>query len=222
MSCYSQIVVDLPLRCQKLLGTLLGEAETIGCEVTFLLSLAETSIVIPYERLKEPRRADPMKCPHCHKELGLCPKCRKELTFRPQSHPSGDRERLPEASKEMDSLKNALFIGSVLWPRKDAGSWRCATVKTPDDLDHVEEKELTGDKRAWTVLKTIRHALAHANIFTRGDRAIEKIVFLSSRGVREWECLSVTPEDFKTFLCNWLNFVTNVRIPGGLTPDDGD
>ena len=221
MSCYQQIVVDLPLRCQELLAAFFDKAKWKDSEVTFLLSLAETSIVIPYERLKEPS-VESMKCPHCRKVLGLCPICGKELKPLPQSHPSGDRERLSEASKEMDSFKNTVFIGSAMWPYEVAGSWRCAKLKSVDELDFVKETELKGaegGKKAWTVLKHIRNALAHANIFTVGGRVIEKIVFLSSRGCSEWDYLSVTPDDFKTFLGNWMKVLATIRISEGLTPD---
>jgi hypothetical protein len=149
----------------------------------------------------------------------------------PQPHPSGNREALPHASNSLDKLTEEAFIASSLGP-KNPGSWCFGTVDNLDCLEDVVENQRTGNKignkMAWTVVKHIRNALAHGNIFTvaqtteSGRVEIGKLVFLSLP-IRSstWDYLSVTPTDFREFFQKWLGFIRDIQIPECVV-EDGD
>jgi hypothetical protein len=72
-------------------------------------------------------------------------------------------------------------------------------------------------KKCTSLLKLMRNALAHGNIFTAGDD-ISQLVFLSKPhpGAQAFDVLAVSPEDFRVFLVNWFQFIAQIRMPKGV------
>src|SRR5574341_2193446 len=200
MSSYSNFIKDFPERCLDILNTYEKETRYRDREVTFMLAIATAGFVIPFERLKPPSGS--------------------------LAHPSGDILKFKEASDKFEKILNTRFVRSVLWNR-EVGSWIFAK-KLKDiqsEPDHWEElnnpKRLSADKQVKSVLNHLRNALAHGNIFTKGD-PIKLIVFLSRcceyvNGqcipIDEYDMLAVSPEDFRKFLIDWFNYLASLPIP---------
>lgn len=204
MSNYDDFVSDFPGRCAELLDELEPAARVRKREVTLMLSVAASSILIPLERLAGPE-SDP--------KLG-------------QGHPSRDWETFGDAKAALDDLLAKAFIGSALWPPSSAGSWsfdKLADVsETPDSWAELRKpKPLGSKKKAKTVVWHIRKALAHGNIFTRGRPHIDQIILLSqvAEAVYKFNYLAVSPADFRAFLQKWLEFLQGLRLPVEVVPE---
>ncbi|MBE0448305.1 MAG: hypothetical protein IBX64_09455 [Actinobacteria bacterium] len=84
---------------------------------------------------------------------------------------------------------------------------------------HLEELRAISDrKKASTVAKVLRNALAHGNIFTRGNSHINILVFLSRINHEHpefgYNCITVSPLDFKRFMLKWFDILGMVEVPG--------
>jgi hypothetical protein len=201
MSNYDNFVSDFPGRCLDLLHAFERGARFRKREVTMMLSVATPSIIIPYERLRGPESDRP-------------------------GHPLRDWNRYHTAKATLDDLLQKPFIGSALWPQSSPGSWCCggplADVSgEPDSWQELQaNKHVSKDKKAGTVLKHVRNALAHGNIFTRGRPEIERLVLLSQVGeVFKFNFISVSPADFRAFLEHWLSFLRNLPMPTFVIPE---
>jgi hypothetical protein len=196
MSNYNNFVSDFPARCAALLEDFERTARLRKREVTLMLCVAMPSIVIPWERLAGPRSE------------GQSP-----------GHPSRDWERFDQAKSALDDLCEAPFQGSPIWPDSSSRSWffgELADVSNgPDSWAELRTpKPLGPDKKARTVLLHIRNALAHGNIFTRGNPEIEQIILLSRpQGATRFRFLAVDPAEFRAFLRNWLEFLRDLKLP---------
>lgn len=95
--------------------------------------------------------------------------------------------------------------------------------REPDAWPELEKPKALGPKKkALTVVKHIRRALAHGNIFTRGEPNIEQIVLLSQVNKdtnNKFSFLAVAPGDFRSFLQNWLKFLGELQLPQEVVPD---
>jgi hypothetical protein len=199
MSAYKNFVSDFPARCAELLEDFERPARLRKREVTLMLCVAMPSIVVPLERLKEP---------------GSTPK------GEDIGHPSRDWERFDQAKSSLDRLFEKPFRGSPLWPDSASTSWffdELSDVSNgPDSWPELgTPKPLGPDRKAKAVLLHIRHALAHGNIFIRGNPEIEQIILLSKRagGTDKFNFLAVGPADFRRFLKNWLEFLRELELP---------
>lgn len=207
MSNYKNFVSDFPERCGALLGKFETPARRRRRDVTLMLCIAMPSIVVPLERLAGPRQTAKGESP---------------------GHPSRDWERFEQAKASLDDLFNQSFRGSALWPEASSSSWFFGEVpdvsKGPDNWDALRAPKPLGEKKAArTVLLHIRNALAHGNIFTRGNPEIEQIILLSKpEGDTSFRFLAVAPGDFRTFLKNWLDFLRDVDLPEDVVPADRD
>ncbi len=222
MSSYANFIRDFPNRCLDILKNYEKDAYIRDREVTLMLAIATAGFVVPFERL------------------------------RPSSenldHPSGDREKFKDAADKFKEILNFPFIRSKLW-NGDVRSW-----KFDKELDDVQRepdfwpelnspKSLSTEKRVSSVLKHLRNALAHGNIYTKGN-PIQLIIFLSRcceyvdnqckhsmlcsncgskisceyvdkkcEPTNKYDMLGVSPQDFSKFLMNWLNFLASLPIP---------
>jgi hypothetical protein len=61
LSNFKNFVTDFPTRCSKLLETFEGQARLRGREVTFVLSMAETGLCIPFQRLRRENQGGAVK-----------------------------------------------------------------------------------------------------------------------------------------------------------------
>jgi hypothetical protein len=111
------------------------------------------------------------------------------------------------------------FLSSPLWGRA-VGSW-IFTKEVSDEQQELdfwpelgELNPLSSDKQVCSILKHVRNALAHGNIYTRGN-PIDLLVFLSrpSEESPAYSMLAAKPDDFYTFLRNWFEFISSLHIP---------
>lgn len=196
MSNYENFVSDFPQRCGDLLTAFVGQAKRCNREVTLMLSVATSGLVIPYERLRSGA-----------------------------SHPSRDQDKFKEVANRLTEALDRPFLSSELWDDA-SGSWIFSKqVDDPcEELDFwpelLQPKSMTEEKGATSVIEHLRNALAHGNIFTQGD-PIERIVFLSRvcHGSDKYKMLAVHPNDFLRFLEKWFSVLSRLRIPSGLVED---
>jgi hypothetical protein len=206
MSGYNNFVSDFPERCSELLVAFERTARLRKREVTLMLCVAMPSLVVPWERLTAPRST-----PH-----GEQP-----------GHPSLDWQRFEQAKSALDRLVEQKFLGSPLWPTTAPGSWLFGKLSDVSDgpdswRELAAPKPLNSAKQAKAVLKHIRNALAHGNIFTSGTPDIQQIILLQERavGTNKFEFLAVAPADFRLFLKNWLEFLRQLELPGGVVSEE--
>lgn len=196
MSAYRDFTRDFPSRCIEVLDHHMDWAKFRGRDVTLLLMVASAAFLVPYERLKP------------------------ESTRSP--HPSGDIERFAELAKRLEELMDAKFCGSRFCPGKE-NSWKVAK-EVPfvhGDLDSwfppQSLKPVSGEKAISSMLKLIRNALAHGNVFAAGN-PIGTLIFVQRRETDEssntkFEVLSVHPRDFNNFIREWVAFLRESQIP---------
>tara|TARA_R110001599_G_C12253490_1_gene659822 strand:- start:2975 stop:3520 length:546 start_codon:yes stop_codon:yes gene_type:complete len=167
-------------------------------EVTFLLSIAGSGLVIPAERLSE-------------------------------SHPLGDAQRYPRHHAAFHTMMKSNFLQSKLvgdlwadWQMGNTGhgAESSAWDQTPDAWNLVPIRR---DITVEFVVRGIRNALAHGNIYTvsaPGSGAITEIAMASKNikridgrptvvGVTHY---STTPAAFELFLREWLVSLARQRL----------
>jgi hypothetical protein len=173
-------------------------AESNDLEVTLLLAIAGSGLLIPYARLTE------------------------------SEHPSKDKNRFESAKNSINGVLTSKFLGSPLNPESNPGSWKIGSLvdvaDSPDFWDWTRIKPISKDKTVNPLLKILRNALAHGNIFTMGSRNIESIVFLSKINAEDpaagYNCLVVGPADFKDFISRWLRLLAEAKIPGDVFSEE--
>ena len=102
MSKYENFIRDYPKRLKNILDNQYETAREQGLEVTLMLAVASSGLIVPFERLKK-------------------------RTNGPE-HPTKDRERFGIAAERLDALEDEKpFWGSTLWPRK-VGTWKRGTL----------------------------------------------------------------------------------------------
>lgn len=196
---------EFPARCSEVLSAGIGAMRGRGREVTFLLMVASSGFLMPFERLRPPE------------------------TSGSAEHFLDDRGAHPEAADRLDELLGSPFLESTL-ASGFFGEWSLAKVK-PENLGGLQSRTgaafrpISKDKQVVSVLKILRNALAHGNVLTRGEQAIERIVFISElrsrsqdaamagRGVlQHYECLSTSPAALESFLREWLSFLERSSV----------
>lgn len=196
MTAYTNFVQDFPSRCMGLLNLAESSARANDREVTLVLLVASAGFVIPFERLRKPTLGKP-------------------------AHPSGDRETYQEYAKSLEELMDTKFLGSELH-REQSTVWQAGSLRSiqgdPDSWPELcQDKTLSKDKKVSNILKGIRNALAHGNIFTKGN-PISSIIFVSVNTNNEGEVkgfsfISTSPETFLSFLKAWFTFVKQQNLP---------
>lgn len=214
MSKYENFIRDYPKRLKRILDNQYETAREQGLEVTLMLAIASSGLIIPFERLRKRNNAS--------------------------EHPTQDRDRFTVAAERLDMLtQEKPFWESTLWPEK-VGTWKRGTLalstldKYPDDpmgWDEIGDAERVKDNIPLeSVLANIRNALAHGNIFVvpRGCREIGQIIFLQEKrgknqnGVLErvsYTFLICSPDDFKAFMGFWFQFLEDLPLPEDVIPE---
>ena len=193
---YKNFIQDFPIRCGKILEEYRCQELLKGREVTHMFAIAAAMITIPFARLCE------------------------------RTHPSTNKKKYEQAVGKFANLCDQYFLGSCLWEDKgEARSWKFGQVSKEDVKEGPEywirdSSSLTEDIKVKKILKIIRNALAHGSVFTLpAKEQIEKIIFLSKIRVRgkftkNYNMLTVSPEDFYGFLVNWVSFLRDeLKIP---------
>ena len=195
MTAYKNFVEDFPRRCREVLHFAGKPAMFRGREVTLALMVASAGLVVPYERLKPDGGAI--------------------------DHPSRYNETFSDAAQQLTSLLAEPFLSSIVWgqPSSTWYSGKLASVRgDPDSWEGLRERRpFQKEKKVGGVLRVIRNALAHGNIFTFKD-PIEAIIFIKAnyndeKMVRDYSFVYVGPDDFRQFLERWFDFLDQFHIP---------
>lgn len=198
MTAYANFISDFPQRCLDVLNFSAHQAKLRNRDVTLLLMAASTSLVIPFERLK--------------------------LDTDHSAHPIEDNKRFPHAAKRLHELRRSQFVGSCLCP-DGAASW-CFSGEIQSIEGDVETwipnslQALSGDMLVTSMLTLLRNALAHGNIYTRGNPMIADLVFLQVKYIGKgcnrrhsgFEMLTVSPADFREFVQRWIVFLRDAHV----------
>lgn len=186
MSAYKDFVFDLPERSLFLLRKLEPSGKTLGFEATLLIMVASTGFIVPMERL------DP-------------------------THPAGDSERFKATSSALQKVMASPFIGSPFFAN-DHAPWQHGQVDTfgdgPDSWSGASV--LPNQKPVSYVLAIIRNALAHGNLFTRGDPIRDLVLFSEKRDGERclgYKYLVVPVPEFRRFLISWFTYVRTAGVP---------
>jgi len=189
VGAYSNFVQDFPNRCNSLLRDFEVAARYRGKEVTLMLAMATSGLIIPFARLQEAK------------------------------HPSLDRRKFTDAVTMFDDLMSKRFLGSRLWPSNSA-SWMIGNIDRGNQRIDVwsleaKSKPLSNEEMTGNIIRQLRNALAHGNIFTLGD-PISRIIFLSRPKLDgdQFIFYMVSPVDFRQFLSNWFLVLETLNIPG--------
>ena len=198
MSNYSNYLDDFPRRCRDLLHLTEGAARLRGREVTLMLMVATSGMVVPYERLRR---------------SSLFP------------HPADDRSSYPEAAMQFDDLMKQPFLTSALWGQP-VGSWSMGDISSvscdPDGWSELRRlRPLPPGFRVSSLIYTMRNGLVHGNTYTRRDAGgqIAALVFVRDATDRDpdgsgpYRFLHASPGDFRTFLHNWFAFIDGLHLP---------
>ncbi|GAO35330.1 hypothetical protein SCT_0716 [Sulfuricella sp. T08] len=155
--------------------------------------VASAGLVVPYERLKPDSEID---------------------------HPSGDNKIFSAAAEQLKLLLAEPFLASELW-NQPYSTWHSGKLKSvrgdPDSWEGLRNRQpIQADKTVKNVLRVIRNALAHGNIFTFKN-PIEAIIFINANVndqniVRDYSFVFVGPNDFHQFLKQWFDFLDQLRI----------
>jgi hypothetical protein len=191
MSSYRSLVSDFPARCLDILRHFGPGAKNLHREVTLMLCIAASGINVPYERLQSPK---------------------ENAQFN--GHPARDWQKFKKTKEDFDELMRQVFIESPLCPPENRGLWSCGGPITNVSIDPSEWPELKnskelGKKGVNRIVKHVRNALAHGNIYTLGSPQIDNIVLLSKAYLEsnEFDFLIVRPDAFQAFLEGWLSFL---------------
>ena len=189
MSEYSSYVSDFPARCAEILEEFRFPAERLGRDVTLLLSITSAGLIFPHERLIPGARTP---------------------------HPSGDRDRYSDAACQYNRLLKEPFLSPPLW-NWEVSSWRKGKVRDvrsggPDTWEELRNAKAIGSEvSVGTVLRILRNALAHGNVFTQG-RQIHNIVFLSEDRDPAFRFISVSRRDLRKFMMNFFGFLEGLNL----------
>lgn len=188
MSAYINFITDFPTRCNDLLKMFQQKARFENREVTLLLAVASAGLIIPRARLIE------------------------------EGHPSADRDHFISAATAFIKEMEGCFKKSAFYDQKRHG-WtffkgEITKDSYPDKIAFMC-KPISNEKTTKNIIKIMRNALAHGNIFLRGDSRIERLLFLSKvQGTAPiFECIEVTVKSFEFFLRQWLDFLSKLNMP---------
>lgn len=196
MSAYKNFINDFPRRCREVLDFSEKFAHLKQLEVTLTLIVASSGFVIPFERLDS-------------------------------KHPSRDNETYSNAACALNKILDQPFKDSPLWS-DSFSSWTGGKLKSingdPDSWEDLgRRKPFLPEKKVSTVLKVIRNALAHGNIFTFNN-PIEALIFIrcsydNDKVVNGYSFIYVEPKQFKEFLKLWFDFLETLDIDQDLALD---
>ena len=194
MSAYRNFVEDFSVRCGEVLERTKNWKNR---DVTILFMAASAGFVVPFERIGSTRGSNN------------------------SSHPSRDGEKFEKKTKELDDLMEKSFLGSCLH-RATETEWTYSELDRFDgNIDNFPEifrKNITNNKKVTRILKILRNALAHGNLYTFPStigHPIARMIFISYKvhndPTKGFYSLSVPPEKFRDFLKQWFEFLKNVE-----------
>lgn len=204
MSYYKDFVRDFPERCLKLLER--GEDINFDLEVTQLLLVASSGLVIPLERLKD-------------REDSLTPPRPRRNTRRSVNHPDVNAF-LDLAQSIHEELQRPLRKGAF-W-RLVGISAQYQELTRPAGVELSAEGQIREDLTTEDFLTIIRNGLAHGNIFIKGpgNQHIASLTFGQTRrgqtGTDNYEFVTVSVSDFRSLLLGWFELLNTEGLTSGV------
>ena len=216
MTAYANFIQDFPKRSMEFLTKDYAWAEANDREITLMISIATTSIVIPYERLRS-----------------TSPK------------PTSDREKFDKAKQKFDRFINKKFLESDLWDNSPGWEFaeEISGEDIRENKVYLQRSNIcspvNGDKLVNWILSRVRNSISHGSIFTEPERQkkdepvdIETIIFISGRyekqmvgkcsccgepiknraPVDKYDLLAVSPDNFHKFLKKWIEFLESLKL----------
>jgi hypothetical protein len=207
MSSYVDIYNDYPLRCAKLWEDFNASAEAKNLEVTFMLMCAAGGFVTPYEHLK----------------------IQKGQAKERQGHPAFNnfdqkkyQNSLCTVNKALDGpMGECLLFNGVHFDRCYYGQ-----SKAINEVIYMAECRQSGSpplsvQPARKIVKALRNAIAHSNIFAfagRGSHDIADLGFFSEikdkQVVIGYEVIVMPVQDFRAFLTSWFDLMRKATPKG--------
>lgn len=190
MSQYQNFPKDFCERSRHALSKCYNLARKENVEVTLMLAIASSGFVLAFERLRDPKNFF-----------------------------GNAKDLYPEAWEKFDQFLHKPFLQPCSIAIE--GVWEFARGCQPNERPWSNNGTLAGAHVVLSetpmnyVLDLIRNSLAHGNVetFPNDKSDIQTIVFsVWSRKNGEYDkskrdLLAVSPEDFKKFLCRWLDFL---------------
>lgn len=185
-----RFVTEYAARCRDLLNLLEGPARQADLLGSFGLLVASAAFTIPYRRITEP------------------------------DHPLGRHE--PGLSQAVRRLRKVTFLEAPFWRGRHPAFFRYA--KIVNDPEHAagwvdsagaHPTASTDRKDADTVLRTIRHALAHGNVVYLDEQGrehpgnrVSRLAFLSRHEDGKSHRVAIFgEEDFLQFVKAWIEWL---------------
>jgi len=194
MSSYSDFLAqDFGSRCHDLMKRFFPSSQEAGREVTFLLAIAATGLIIPHERLSQ----------------------------RPDQPPL-DRQRFASTSEALNRLLAERMV-DVVHQQWKGGLLAKADGTPDDWDELRDPANIQEQTSLLQVVTWLRNALAHGNIFTRppAPSPIKEIVFVcgyptTHRKTKEQPLRFVlaSPDDLRAFLECWFERLASLSISG--------
>ena len=193
MTMYKNFVYDYPERCIDVLNKYYDHAMTGDREVTLLLMATAGGFLMPYERLSEGKSI---------------------------KQPTMDR---PEYRLQMNTLedefrkkiKNSSVFRNILC------KWRFNKPGRKHNIDSIKRAAVNAnlipiEEKVSTPIQIIRHSIAHGNVdaIESPSGQIQNLVFVSrdkNRKVVSTVLVVLTPEDLKSFIIQWCEFIKGLR-----------
>lgn len=193
MTMYKNFVYDYPERCIDVLNKYYDHAMTGDREVTLLLMATAGGFLMPYERLSAGKGFE---------------------------QPTMDR---PDYRLQMNTLedefkkkiKNSNIFRNIIC------KWRYNVPGTKHDNESIKRaainaKQISLEKQVSTPIKIIRHSIAHGNVdaIESPSGQIQNLVFVSRDGnekIVSTVLVVLTPEDLKSFIIQWCEFIKDLR-----------
>ncbi len=205
MTEYASWTQDYPDRVMKLYRSFKAEARKQNLDMTFLLTIASSVIIIPRERSSH--------------------SCSNTSDFK--ITPGMNAEHLK------NELATSIERCTLLRDRQRTRLAEVRFGRYSGDLDrwHPKGARSFGDqKQLGTIFKILRNALAHGNLITRG-RKIDEIVFLTKpdQQAHHWEYLMLNRDQLEDILNIWMDVLKKVHTDpngpatlGAILPDSDD
>lgn len=218
MSCYEDIYNDFPLRCARLWEGMRDSPVAKELDVTFMLMAAAAGFATPWEQLKiQPGSA----------------------AQHSGGHPAFHRHDQKAYEKSLAVIVKVLdqrLHSSDLFRDAKLTDWSCGLVKSIDQiLDAVEmhsfQKTDMGEARTRDIVKILRNAIAHNNIYAFSrksregggqDQRISELAFFSEKVefsedvkiVQGFDVVAMPVGDFQGFLNGWFSLLKRAQPRG--------
>lgn len=185
-----RFVTEYPERCGQLLAMLEPQARKHDLVGSFALLVASAAFTIPFARMTE------------------------------KHHPVGKPEAV--LASAIEALKKVPFIKAPFWKAVKPGFFRYAKIVTSpensvgwQDAAGAHPLKSAEEKDGNTVLRTIRHALAHGNVVYLNENGHEVpgntvrfLAFLSKHENGDGHRVVIFDEEsFLTFLKAWIGWL---------------